>query len=115
MDEIQRYKIAYTETAIRDIEEKADYISLQLQESALAERWYRKLRTEVQQNLSFFPYKYPAYPVEPWTSRGIRLFLTSNDVILYSVDGTTQTVYVRGVCTRGRDLSAHLEEQDPRK
>ena len=115
MDEIQRYKITYTETAIRDMEEKADYIAFQLQEPALAERWYLNLRADIQQNLSFFPFKYPAYPVEPWSSRGIRMFSTSRDVILYSVDDTAKTVYIRGVCTRGRDLSAHLEEQDSQK
>lgn len=52
---------------------------------------------------------------EPWASRGIRMFSTSNDVILYSVDDTVKTVYIRGVCTKGRDLTAHLEEQDSLK
>ena len=115
MDEIQRYKIIYTETATCDMEEKADYISLQLQEPILAERWYLNLRADIQQNLSFLPFKYPAYPVEPWASRGIRMFSTSNDVILYSVDDTVKTVYIRGVCTKGRDMTAHLEEQDSLK
>ena len=115
MDEIQRYKIIYTETAIRDMEEKADYIAFQLQEPILAERWYLRLRADIQQNLSSFPFKYPAYPVEPWSARGIRMFSTSSDVILYSVDDVSQTVYIRGVCTRGRDLTAHLEEQAPQK
>ena len=115
MDEIQRYKTIYAETAIRDMEEKADYIALQLREPGLAERWYQRLRRDIQQNLSFFPHKYSAYPAEPWISRGIRLFPASNDVILYSVDDTTKTVYIRSVCTRGRDLTAHLEEQDSQK
>ena len=44
-----------------------------------------------------------------------RQFSTSNDVILYSVDDTVKTVYIRGVCTKGRDLTAHLEEQDSLK
>ena len=42
----------------------------------------------------------------------MRLFVTRNDVVLYSVDQTAAVVYIRAVCTRGRDLSAHLEHQE---
>lgn len=115
MDEIQRYKTIYAETAIRDMEEKADYIALQLREPRLEEHWYPRLRSDIQQNLSFFPHKYSAYPVEPWSSRGIRLFPASGDVILYSVDDPARTVYIRSVCTRSRDLTAHLAGQDSQK
>lgn len=111
MDEIRQYKIIYTETAIRDIEEKADYIAVQFRDLDLAETWYLRLRAEIQQDLSTFPRKYPACHVEPWGSRGIRLFTTRNDVVLYSVDDEAYSVYIRGVCTRGRDLAAHLEEE----
>ncbi len=34
------------------------------------------------------------------------------DVVLYSVDEKAEAVYIRAVCTRGRDLAAHLAEQD---
>lgn len=112
MDEILRYKIIYTETAIQDIEEKADYIAFQLHDPELAQVWYQRLRTELQENLSAFPLKYSLYDVEPWNSKGIRQFVTRNDVILYSVDQRTQQIYIRSVCTRGRDLSAHLTQQD---
>ena len=110
MEQIQRYKIAYTETAILDMEEKADYIAIQLRDPVLAERWYMRLREAIQQDLTTFPLKYPLYGVEPWNTRGVRLFITRSDVILYHVDEESHTVYIRGVCTRGRDLSAHLEE-----
>ena len=38
------------------------------------------------------------------------LFLFRNDVILYSVDEDCACVYIRAVCTKGMDLSAHLEQ-----
>ena len=112
MDEIQRYKVIYTETAIRDIEEKADYIEAQFRDPELAETWYLRLRAEIQQNLSTFPRKYPAYHVEPCGAKGVRLFTARNDVVLYSVDDQKHAVYIRGVCTRGRDLAAHLDQED---
>lgn len=112
MDEILRYKILYTRTAAKDLEDKADYIAFRLQDPVLAQRWYLRLRELIQDGLTTFPLKYPLYDVEPWREKGIRLFLTRSDVVLYSVDLDEQTVYIRGVCTRGRDLSVHLEETE---
>ena len=36
METPRQYKVSYTETAIQDLEEKADYISCQFQDPALA-------------------------------------------------------------------------------
>lgn len=109
MDNIQKYDIFYTQSAISDIEEKADYISFQLHAPDVAETWYRQLRETIRENLSTFPLKYPSYHTEPWDKRGIRLFAARNDVILYSVDTSAHIVYIRAVCTKGRDLTVHLE------
>lgn len=109
MDGIQQYKILYTQTASKDIDEKADYITFQLHDVDLAEKWYFRLRNSILENLSTFPLKYSQYNVEPWKSKGIRLFVTRNDVVLYSVDLTAHIVYIRGVCTKGQDLASHLE------
>lgn len=110
MGDIQHYQIIYTESAVTDIEEKADYISFQLQEPSIAEQWYLRLREEILANLATFPNKFPVYDVEPWKEKGIRFFTARNDVILYSVDVESNTVYVWAVCTKGRDLSAHLQD-----
>ena len=107
----QRYKIFYTSTAERDITEKLMYIMQQYRHTALTERWYNRLRALIQENLTAFPAKYPLYDVEPWSSSGIRQYVTRNDVILYSVDENRSCVYIRSVCTRGRDLDLHLSEQ----
>ena len=77
----QRYKIFYTSTAERDITEKLMYIMQQYRDTALAERWYNRLRALIQENLTAFPAKYPLYDVEPWSSAGIRQCVTRNDVI----------------------------------
>lgn len=112
MAELVRYEIYYTETAIADIEEKAAYISQVFRDPALAMSWYTRVRDAIQEDLSFFPLKYPLYQVSPWREKGIRLFLLRNDVILYSVHEAEQRVYIRSVCTNGRDLSAHLQNTE---
>lgn len=48
MDSIQQYEIHYTQTAIEDIDEKVDYISLQFHDIDLAEKWYFRLRDLIQ-------------------------------------------------------------------
>jgi toxin ParE1/3/4 len=112
VEEIKRYNIVYTETAIQDIEEKWDYIADQFRDMILADRWYERLRSAIWQDLTTFPMKYPLYDVEPWRERGVREFVTKTDVILYHVDQAHDIVYIRGVCTIGRDLSAHLDKTE---
>ena len=87
------------------------YFMQQYRNTVLAERWYNRLRALIQANLTAFPAKYPLYDVEPWSSAGIRQCVTRNDVILYSVDEIHSYVYIRSVCTRGRNLDLHLSEQ----
>lgn len=112
MEQIPKYKVIYTESAIQDIEEKADYIAAQFRDPELAEHWYWSLRASIQEQLTTFPYKFQPYHVEPWGQRGIRQYITRNDVVLYGVDEKMKTVYIRAVCTKGRDLAAHLAEQE---
>lgn len=90
METLRQYKISYTETAIQDLEEKADYISCQFRDPALALTWYTRLRDAIQRELKTMPEKYP----------------------LYSVDEEHSFVYIRAVCTKGRDISAHLTEHE---
>ena len=112
MEQIQRFKIAYTETALRDLEEKYDYLAIELREQQTSESWYFRLRQTIQENLSTFPLKFPLYDREPWKRRGVRLMTARNDVVLYSVDDSANIVYIRSICTRGRDISAHLERSE---
>ena len=112
MEQIPRYKVVYAESAIRDIEEKVDYIAVQFRDPELAERWYLSLRSSIQEQLTTFPHKFQLYSVEPWNQRGIRQYITRNDVVLYHVDDEMRIVYIRAVCTKGRNLLAHLAEQE---
>lgn len=62
MDGIEQHSISYTGAAIADIEEKADYIALQLRDPGLAETWYQRLRGAIREERAAFPLKYSPYP-----------------------------------------------------
>lgn len=104
------YQVIYAESAVRDMKEKAIYISFNLHDPRLAETWYSRLRAEVLKALTQFPYKYPLYPIQDGNAEGIRQLTFRNDVILYSVNEEEQTVYIWAVCTKGQDLTAHLSK-----
>ena len=110
MEPNRQYKIIYAESAILDIEEKADYIEYKFRDRNLAQTWYLRLKNAIQDELSTFPLMNSLYNQSPWAEKGVRLMLFRNDVILYSVDAENQIVYIRAVCTKGRDLAAHLEQ-----
>ena len=70
MEQSPLYKIIYTEVAVLDIEEKADYIQIQLQEPGMAQSWYSRLREAIQQNLTTFPLNIPC---TMWSRGGSRV------------------------------------------
>lgn len=105
MEEIKRYEIIYTETATRQIMEKADYITWQFGSPDLAEIWYERLRADIQNGLSTFPYKFQLYDTQLWREREIRLYLSRNDVVLYRVDDVKNIVYIEAAFTKGKDLT----------
>lgn len=53
MNELKQYKIVYTEAAEEDIFSKAEYIEKAYHDSDLAFKWYTRLRTQIQKDLSF--------------------------------------------------------------
>ena len=112
METSHQYKIVYTETAIRDMEEKMDYIACRFRDASLAMAWYVRLRDAIWDHLKTMPHKYLLYQEEPWRSKGVRLLVFRSDVVLYSVDERQACVYIRAVCTKGRDLPKHLGEQN---
>ena len=98
---MDKYNIVYTNAAANDIAEKFQYSTSVLHDRTTAELWH---------DLSVMPEKYPLYNEEPWHSKGVRLFITRQDVVVYSTDKTAQTVYIWNVFTAGRDLSSHIED-----
>lgn len=111
MAELPRYEIQYTDSAIQDISEKAEYIADHFLDPPLALRWYERLRDEIVSDLTTLPNKYPVYGAASGRHKDVRLFLTRNDVILYSVDEEKRIVYIRNIFTKGKDITAYLQDE----
>ena len=111
VDEIRRYTILYTQTAEEDIFTKAEYIEKAYRDSRLAYTWYARLRSKIERDLSFFPYKYQLYPAGAWAEKGVREFILRNDIVLYSVDETKGAVIIHAVFTRGKNISEDISDE----
>ncbi len=111
VDELKQYRIHYTEAAEEDILAKAEYIEKAYRDSKLAYTWYTRLRRRIQDDLSFFPYKYQRYTAGSWAEKGIREFILRNDIVLYSIDEQYDTVLIRAVFTRGKNIAEDLSDE----
>lgn len=111
MEQIRRYEVIYSNEAIGDIENKADYIAAKFRDPALAEEWYLRLRADIQDQLTTFPSKFHPYTGLPEDGQPIRLYVTRNDIVAYSVDEDAGKVHILAVCTKGRNLMEHLSKQ----
>lgn len=101
MADLLEYQVLFSAEAQTDMFQKAEYIENTFQDSGLAYTWYMRLRDQIVKELSFLPYKYQVYDVEPWNQKEVHLFLFRNDVVLYSIDEDEKTVTIRGVFSGG--------------
>lgn len=105
VNEFKTYRIFYTQTAEEDILAKAEYIEKIYRDSRLAYTWYKRLRTQITEELSFLPYKYQVYTAGVWAERGIREYILHNDIVLYSIDESNASVMIHAVFTRGKNIA----------
>ena len=110
MDELKQYKIVYTEAAEEDIFSKAEYIEKAYHDSDLAFKWYTRLRTQIQKDLSFLPYKYQSYDVGVWAGQ-VSGNMFSEMILLYSVDEQNASVLIRASFTRGKNIAEDIWEE----
>lgn len=111
VDELKQYKIVYTEAAEEDIFSKAEYIEKAYHDSDLAFKWYTRMRSQIQKDLSFLPYKYQPYDVGVWAGQGIREYVLRNDIVLYSVDEQSASILIHASFTRGKNIAEDIWEE----
>lgn len=59
-------------------------------------------------DLDHMPKRYRQYELEPWKSRGLRVALVDNYLVLYIPDDDTQVVTIIRVMYGGRDVDTQL-------
>ena len=111
VNNIKQYSIRYSETAEEDIIAKAEYIENVYHDTRLAYTWYTRLRKQLQQDLSFMPYKYSLYSAGIWAEKGIREYIYRNDIVLYSVDETASSVVILAVFTKGKNIADDIADK----
>ena len=111
MNELKQYKIVYTEAAEEDIFSKAEYIEKVYRDGRLAYTWYTRLRNQIAKDLSFLPYKYQPYSAGAWAEKGVREYLSRNDIVLYSIDDTNTAVIIHAVFTKGKNISEDVSDE----
>ena len=111
VDELKRYSIRYSESAEEDIFAKAEYIEKVYHDSDLAFKWYTRLRNQIAKDLSFLPYKYQPYSAGAWAEKGVREYLSRNDIVLYSIDDTNTAVIIHAVFTKGKNISEDVSDE----
>ena len=60
-------------------------------------------------DLDHMPKRYRQYELEPWKSRGLRVALVDNYLVLYIPDDDTQVVTIIRVMYGGRDVDTQLK------
>ncbi len=102
------YTVQITSRAETDLREIYEYIAYELLSPPTAARQLQRLEDEIL-SLDQMPNRYPAYPDEPWHSRGLRVMSVDNYLVFYIPDAATQTVSVIRVMFGGRDIGSQLD------
>ena len=102
------YTVQITSRAETDLREIYEYIAYELLSPPTAARQLQRLEEEIL-SLDQMPNRYPAYPDEPWHSRGLLVMSVDNYLVFYIPDAATQTVTVIRVMYGGRDIGSQLD------
>ena len=104
-----RWSILYSAKAKEDLQSIFEYISDALFEPDTAAKQIRTIMGEIS-SLNEMPMRYRLYEVEPWDSRGMRIFPIGKYVVLYQPDESVSVVNIVRIMYGGRNISKQLGE-----
>lgn len=102
------YSVQITSRAETDLREIYEYIAYELLSPPTAARQLQRLEAEIL-SLDQMPNRYPAYPDEPWHSRGLLVMSVDNYLVFYMPDAAAQTVTIIRVMYGRRDIASQLD------
>ena len=102
------YSVQITSRAETDLREIYENIAYELLSPPTAARQLQRLEEEIL-SLDQMPNRYPAYPDEPWHSRGLRVMSVDNYLVFYIPDAAAQTVTIIRVMYGSRDIGSQLD------
>jgi len=102
------FRVEFSETAIRELEETVEYIADVLDNPQSAERFYNKIQ-EKALALGYNPFIFPQCLDERLFEKGYRYVIVGNYMIIYSVDEEKSLVYIRNVIYGRRDIGSIIK------
>ena len=102
------YTVQIPSRAESDLREIYEYIAYELLSPPTAARQLQRLEEEIL-SLDQMPNRYPAYPDEPWHSRGLLVMSVDNYLVFYMPDAAAQTVTIIRVMYGSRDIGSQLD------
>jgi len=105
------FNIVYTEQARQNLHETHAYIHSVLLEPETANKQLQRIIDAVN-GLDHLPFRHRIYDVEPWHSKGWRIFPVDNFLIFYMPDEETTTVTIFRIIFGSRNIEAQLEQRE---
>ncbi len=101
------YEVEVSEQADSDLRGIFEYIAFELQSPQNASGQLDRLEEQIL-SLDTMPERYRKYEKEPWKSRGLRVLLVDNYVVLYIPVCDKKVVSILRVMYAGRDIYNQL-------
>ena len=101
------YEVEISEQADSDLRGIFEYIAFELQSPENASGQLDRLEKQIL-GLDTMPERYRKYEKEPWKSRGLRVLLVDNYVVLYIPDSDKKVVTILRIMYAGRDIDNQL-------
>jgi toxin ParE1/3/4 len=111
MNAEDRWKVIYSSDADRDFAEIHSYIADVLLEPAIADKQIARIK-KAADSLDFMPYRCRLYDREPWRSRGVRVLLVDNYVVLYIPIESIRRVDILHVIHSLRNIDRVIDETE---
>ncbi len=102
------YRVKISDQAKADLRGIYSYIAVDLQSPQIAAGQIERIERGIY-SLDEMPYRFRAYPKEPWYSRGLRVLSVDHYLILYMPDQNTETVSVVRIVYSMRDIDQVLK------
>lgn len=102
------WTLHYSAEALEDLKSIYEYIAFELQAPDTAAKQTGRIKSAVKR-LVDMPMLYKLYDVEPWRSKGLRIFTVDNYSVLYLPNEERKSVNVIRIMYGGRDIERQLE------
>jgi toxin ParE1/3/4 len=104
---MKEWEVIFTDEAETDLNDIYVYISIMLMEPEIAGKLTSRI-FKASYTLNQMPERHPLLDIEPWCTKGVRLFPIDNYILLYHTDSFKNRVYIDHIFYGGRDLSKFI-------